>query len=89
MTGILATPGPTPLPPEVRKALSESIIHHRSPEYKELFQEIREGLRFIFQTKDEVLLLSSSGTGAMEAAISNLTTPGELVIFIDRPETIR
>ena len=57
----LFTPGPTPLPEEVRLIQARGIIHHRSKEFSDVFKEIREELRYVFQTKEEVLLFSSSG----------------------------
>ena len=78
----LLTPGPTPLPPEVRAALGKPIIHHRTAEYKKLFQEVNQGLKYLFQTEEEVLTLASSGTGAMEAAIVNLLSPQDKAIAV-------
>ena len=78
----LFTPGPTPLPEEVRLIQARGIIHHRSKEFSDVFKEIREELRYVFQTKEEVLLFSSSGTGAMEAVVANLFSPGDKVLVI-------
>ncbi len=78
----LFTPGPTPLPEEVRLIQARGIIHHRSKEFSDVFKEIREELRYVFQTKEEVLLFSSSGTGAMEAVVVNLFSPGDKVLVI-------
>jgi serine---pyruvate transaminase len=66
------TPGPTPLMPEAQLAMARPIIHHRTPEFKELLAETRQGLQKIFKTENEVLILAASGTGAMEAAVGNL-----------------
>jgi len=67
----LMTPGPSPLLPEVKAALGRDIIHHRTEEFREVLKEAHEGLKYLFQTKNPVLIFSSSGTGAMEAAVSN------------------
>lgn len=78
----LLTPGPTPLPPEVCEALSRPIIHHRTPQFQQILKEVTEGLKIIFQTKNDVFILASSGTGAMEAAVANLLSPGDSAICI-------
>jgi aspartate aminotransferase-like enzyme len=79
----LLTPGPTPLPEEVRLAMARDMIHHRKPAFLPIVQEVRAGLKYLFQTTQEVMPLSCSGTGAMTAAISNLFAPGEKVLYID------
>jgi len=79
----LYTPGPTQIPQRILRAISQPLIHHRSEEFKKLFEGIRERLKYPFQTKNEVLILTSSGTGAMEAVISNLFSPGERVLVIE------
>jgi aspartate aminotransferase-like enzyme len=78
----LLTPGPTPLPPEVCEALSKPIIHHRTPQFQIVLKEVTEGLKHVFQTKNDVFILASSGTGAMEAAVVNLLSPGDTVITV-------
>ena len=78
----LFTPGPTPLPEEVRLIQARGIIHHRSKGFSDVFKEIREELRYVFQTKEEVLLFSCSGTGAMEAVVVNLFSSGDKVLVI-------
>jgi len=78
----LLAPGPTPVPPKALAAMSEPIIHHRTEAYREIFAEINEGLQDIFRTKNEVLTFASSGTGAMEAAVANLLSPGDKVLVI-------
>jgi len=78
----LLTPGPTPLPPEVRRALSLAIIHHRTPEFQKIFAEVNQGLRYLFQTKNDIFTLACSGTGAMEAAVANLLSPGDKAIAV-------
>ena len=79
----LLTPGPTPLPEEVRLAMARDMIHHRKPAFLPIMQEVRDGLKYLFQTSQEVMPLSCSGTGAMTAAISNLFAPGEKVLYVD------
>lgn len=66
------TPGPTPLLPQAQLAMARPIIHHRTQEFKELFLETRRNLQQIFRTQNEMLILTCSGTGAMEAAVCNL-----------------
>lgn len=68
---LLFTPGPTPVPQNVRNAMSDETMHHRTPEFEAIFEKTRKHLFNLFDT-DEVIMLSSSGTGAMEAAVNNL-----------------
>jgi aspartate aminotransferase-like enzyme len=79
----LLTPGPTPLPEEVRLAMARDMIHHRKSAFLPVMQDVREGLKYLFQTSQEVIPLSSSGTGAMAAAVTNLFAPGEKVLCIE------
>ena len=79
----LLAPGPTPIPNEVLRAMAETMIHHRTPQYAKIFAEVREGLKMLFGTKNDVLVLAASGTGAMEAAVSNLFSPGEKVLVVN------
>jgi len=78
----LFTPGPTPLLPAAQFAMAAADIHHRTPEFRALFQKVLAQLKVFVGTKNDVLLLSSSGTGAMEAAVSNLTSPGDKVLVL-------
>jgi len=78
----LFSPGPTMLPPEVLLKMAEPIMHHREPEFERIFGEIREGLKYLFQTKNEVLIFTSSGTGAMEGAVSNLLAKGDKALVV-------
>ncbi|MBI3458624.1 MAG: alanine--glyoxylate aminotransferase family protein [Candidatus Rokubacteria bacterium] len=78
----LFAPGPTPIPPEVLQALSRPILHHRTPEFEALFARVRTALADLFETRSEVLILAASGTGAMEAAVVNLLSPGDEAIVI-------
>lgn len=77
MDYILLTPGPTPLPPSVYKVLQEPILHHRTKEFEAQFHEMIENMKYVFRTKNDVLMVSSSGTGAMESSIANLLSPGD------------
>jgi aspartate aminotransferase-like enzyme len=79
----LLAPGPTQVPPEVLLALARPMIHHRAPEFAALFAEIREDLKWLFQTQTDVLTLVSSGTGAMEAAVSNFLSPGDKALYVN------
>jgi len=78
----LFSPGPTMLPPGVLLKMAEPIMHHREPEFEKIFAEIREGLKYLFQTKNEVLVFTSSGTGAMEGAVSNLLSRGDKALVV-------
>jgi aspartate aminotransferase-like enzyme len=79
----LLSPGPTPIPPEVLQALARPIIHHRTPLYGEILQEVREGLKYLFQTKKEVLIFASSGTGVMEGAVTNTLCAGDEALVVE------
>jgi aspartate aminotransferase-like enzyme len=79
----LLAPGPTPVPPEVVAAMSAPILHHRTPEFSALFAEVERDLQSLFQTTQEVMTLAASGTGAMEAAITNLLSPGDEAIVVN------
>ena len=80
---LLLTPGPTELPYEVREALARPIIHHRTGQFQEHIKKAVEGLKFVFQTKNDIYLLTSSGTGAMEAAVANLLSAGDKAIAVE------
>lgn len=78
----LFTPGPTPLLPAAQFAMAAADIHHRTPEFRALFQKVLADLKTFVGTKNDVILLAASGTGAMEASVSNLTSPGERVLVL-------
>jgi aspartate aminotransferase-like enzyme len=78
----LFTPGPTPLLPAAQFAMAAADIHHRTPEFKALFLKVLAQLKVFVGTRNDVLLLTSSGTGAMEASVSNLTSPGDRVLVL-------
>ena len=78
----LFTPGPTPLLPAAQFAMAAADIHHRTPEFRALFKRVLEQLKTFVGTKNDVVILASSGTGGMEAAVSNLTSPGDRVLVL-------
>jgi len=77
------TPGPVPVPSEVLLEMAKPIIHHRTAEFEEIFAEVREGLKYIYDTKQEVFILSASGTGAMEASVANTLSRGDKVLVVN------
>ena len=79
---LLMTPGPTMLPPSVLEIMGRQIIHHRTSDFEETWDELHENLKYIFQTKETVMTMCSSGTGAMEAAVVNLFSPGDKVLAV-------
>ena len=79
----LLSPGPTPIPDKVLSVAAEPIIHHRTPEFSNIFMEVTEGIKTVFETKQDVFILTSSGTGAMETAVVNTLSPGDKVITIN------
>jgi aspartate aminotransferase-like enzyme len=78
----LLAPGPTAIPPEVLLKMAEPIIHHRNPLFEEVVAEVRENLKHVFGTKNEVLIFASSGTGAMESSVTNVLSPGDKAICV-------
>ena len=76
----IMTPGPTPIPPEVLLVQAEPMIHHRTPQYTRLFVEMVEGLKKVLLTRNDILTFASSGTGGMEAAVTNCFSPGDKVL---------
>jgi aspartate aminotransferase-like enzyme len=79
----LFTPGPAPVPPEVLLEMARPMTHHRTPEFSAVLDSARARLKPLFGTRQEIILLSSSGTGAMEAAVTNLLAPGEHALFVN------
>lgn len=79
----LLAPGPTPVPESVLLAMAQPIFHHRTPQFEALFAETQKSLQVLFKTTQDVLMLASSGTGAMEAAITNTTSPGDRVLVVN------
>jgi aspartate aminotransferase-like enzyme len=78
----LRVPGPTPVPERVLAAMHAPMINHRGPAFAELIGEIKDGLQWAFQTNHQVLLFPCSGSGGLEAAVQNLTSPGEKALFV-------
>jgi serine---pyruvate transaminase len=79
----LMTPGPSPVPEDVLLELARPVIHHRSDEAREVLVEVIDGLKYVFQTQNDVLILTSSGTGSMEAAVVNTCPAGSKAIVLD------
>ncbi|MDD5428241.1 MAG: alanine--glyoxylate aminotransferase family protein [Candidatus Omnitrophica bacterium] len=78
----LMTPGPTPVPEEIRNEMAKPMIHHRTKEYQAIFKDATEGLKKIFKTSGDLFTFTSSGTGAMEASIVNVLSPGDKIIVV-------
>jgi aspartate aminotransferase-like enzyme len=78
----LFTPGPTPLLPAAQTAMAAFTAHHRTADFKALFQRVLADMKDFIGTKNDVLVLASSGTGVMEASVSNLTSPGDKVLVL-------
>jgi len=79
----LLAPGPTPIPPEVLTAMSMPIIHHRSTDFIPVLDSARRGLKWLYQTKNDVLILCSTGTGGMVGSVNNFFSPEDRVIVIN------
>jgi aspartate aminotransferase-like enzyme len=76
----LLTPGPTPVPEETLLELAKPVFYHRSAEFRALLADVLEDMKYVFQTKNQVVALTASGTGGMEAAVSNCCPPGSKAI---------
>ena len=79
----LLAPGPTQVPPEVLLAMARPMVHHRAPEFAVMFAELRADLKWLFQTRNDVLTLVASGTGAMEGSVSNFLSPGDKALYVN------
>lgn len=79
----LFTPGPVDVPPEVLAAMAEPMIHHRSPDFTPHFKAACEGLKYVFQTENPVVMFAGSGTAAMEASVANMLSPGDRAITVE------
>lgn len=77
----LLTPGPTPVPPRVAAKSAEPILHHRTKEFSEIFKSVQEGMKYVYRTKNDVLMIVGSGTAAMDASVANLLSPGDPVLI--------
>jgi aspartate aminotransferase-like enzyme len=78
----LFTPGPTPVPEETLLELARPVTYHRTPEQRQILSEVLSDLKYVFQTKSDVIALTSSGTGGMEAAVSGVLAPGTKAILL-------
>jgi aspartate aminotransferase-like enzyme len=78
----LFTPGPTPVPPEVLAALGRPVVHHRSPDFRPVYERVLSRLQEVCRTERDVLLFAASGTGAFESAVANLVSPGERQLVV-------
>jgi aspartate aminotransferase-like enzyme len=79
----LLAPGPTPVPPEVLLAMAAPIFHHRSPDFLPVLDSAKKGLQWLYQTKNDVLILSATGTGGMVGAVNNFFSRGDRVLVIN------
>ncbi len=79
---LLMIPGPTPVPENVLLEMAKSPVPHRSSEFSAIFDEVNNDLKMIFQTRNDVFIFAASGTGAMDAALSNLVNPGDKVLSL-------
>jgi aspartate aminotransferase-like enzyme len=80
--GRLFTPGPTQLLPSAQLAMAGATMHHRTAEFRTLYSKVLADLKVFVGTKNDVVLFTASGTGAMEAAVTNLTSPGDKVLVV-------
>ena len=78
----LRIPGPTPCPDDVLEAMSRQMINHRGPEFAAVIERVTDGLKQLFQTQHDVLILTTSGTGAMEALVVNMLSPGDRALVV-------
>ncbi len=76
------SPGPVDVSPYTSLEMARPVLHHRTKEFEAIVAEVVEGLKYVFQTKGDVLIFASSGTGAMEGAISNILNPGDKAICV-------
>ena len=79
---ILLTPGPTMVPPQVLLAGAQPLIHHRAPDFTPVLGKVAEDLKYLFQTKNPVIIIASSGTGAMEGSVCSLLSPGDKAVAV-------
>ncbi|MGH2773020.1 MAG: pyridoxal-phosphate-dependent aminotransferase family protein [Actinomycetota bacterium] len=79
---ILMTPGPTPVPHFVYEAQGAPVVYHRGPGYGKLLSEVMDGIRWLVDSAGDVLVFTASGTGGMEAAVANVTSPGDKVLVV-------
>jgi aspartate aminotransferase-like enzyme len=77
----LLTPGPTPIPARVAAKSAEPIIHHRTKEFGEVFNNVQDGMKYVYRTKQDVLMISGSGSAGMEASVANTLSAGDKVLI--------
>lgn len=78
----LLTPGPAEVPPETLLELARPVFHHRTAEFRQILAQVNEGLQYVFQTEADVFVFTASGTGAMEASVVNLVSPGDKALAV-------
>ena len=78
----LRIPGPTPLPEEVLSELSRPMINHRGPEFARMLAECTDGLKRVFQTRNDIIFYPSSGSGTLESMVVNTLSPGDRVLAV-------
>ncbi|MGL4337249.1 MAG: pyridoxal-phosphate-dependent aminotransferase family protein [Turicibacter sp.] len=83
MSKLLFTPGPTNVPDAIREVLGQDLIHHRMADYHDLIKDVNENLKKVFDVKNDVIILTSSGTGSMESTVVNLFSTGDEVLVIN------
>ncbi|HVB78088.1 MAG TPA: alanine--glyoxylate aminotransferase family protein [Candidatus Nitrosotalea sp.] len=76
----LRIPGPTPLPERVTRAMARPMLDHRGPEFGEVLRDVIDGAKRVFETSNDLLLLTSSGSGGLESAVANVISPGDQVV---------
>ena len=79
----LYSPGPTTVPPQALAVMGTPIFHHRTERYRKLFKEVLENLKYVLATQNDVLVFTSSGTGAMQASVTNVLSPGDKIITVN------
>ncbi len=83
MKHYLLAPGPTPVPSEVLLSMAKPMIHHRAPDFAPILDSAKKGLQWLFQTKNDVLILCSTGTGGMVGSVNNFFNPGDKVLVVN------
>src|ERR1700724_2702917 len=78
----LRIPGPPPVPERVQRAMAAPMINHRGPEFRALLPELETGLRWAFQTENDMLIFPASGPGGLESAAAHIDSPGERVLAV-------
>lgn len=79
----LFAPGPTPVPPEALMAMAMPVIHHRAPDFIPVLDSAKKGLQWLYQTKNDVLILASTGTGGMVGSVNNFLSPGDKALVVN------